>query len=655
MEKRVWAGLGTLLGLVFHSAVVAGGGGDTLLILDASNSMWGQIQGRAKIDIAREAVGDILADWDSSRPLGLMAYGHRRPGDCGDIELIAPVASADPAGLIGRLKALVPRGKTPLTESLRRAADELDFYNRPATVILVSDGIESCNADPCETAATLAQRGVAFTAHVIGFGLKPEEQRQLRCIADATGGEFYTAENAGDLKRALESAAVEKPQPPLGPVQPTVRFQALDGPDGVPLTGGVRWQLIRTDGGAEAPILPETPSPALELPAGSYRIVAWFGSATGSREFKTTPGKSQLISVAIPRPSATLQGPREVPAGTEFQVHWEGPNRPGDFVTVVQKGAEAGSYTDYAYTRGGNPLTLRAPMSAGQFELRYTNDLARSILARAPLNVTPVEATVSGPAEIAAGERFEVTWSGPNRKGDYVTVVRENAPEGSYLSYRYTAEGNPITLVAPHEPGRYELRYNNEEGDDALARQALIVTAAVAALEAPAEVVAGSPLEVRWRGPDRPKDYITIVPKGAPPAQYGSYRYTRSGNPVVVTSPVVPGEYEVRYNSEAGRTVLATLPVKVTGIEASLTAPEAVEAGTHFEVNWSGPAYARDYITIVRPVAVEGAYLSYFDARKGTPGRLQAPNEPGRYELRYVLGDGPRVIGRRAIEVLHRR
>ena len=262
--------------------------------------------------------------------------------------------------------------------------------------------------------------------------------------------------------------------------------------------------------------------------------------------------------------------------------------------------------------------------------------------------------SLSGPAEVAIGQAFEVRWEGPNRARDYITIVPEGAPDGAYLSYSYTAKGNPLTLTAPHQSGAYELRYANEDGGAALARSAIVVKDATAAVQPPAEVLAGSAFAVRWTGPDRPQDYVTIVPKGAPPESYLSYQYTRQGNPITLTAPVDPGEYEVRYNNEAGRTVLANAPIVVTPVQAAVTGPERVVAGSGFEVIWSGPAYERDFITIVQPDAVESGYLSYFDARRGSPGTLTAPEQPGRYELRYVLGSGPRVIARAAIEVAPR-
>ena len=63
-----------------------------ILVLDASGSMWGKVEGKTKIEIARETIAGLMKDWDPAIELGLMAYGHRREGDCKDIELLIPVA-----------------------------------------------------------------------------------------------------------------------------------------------------------------------------------------------------------------------------------------------------------------------------------------------------------------------------------------------------------------------------------------------------------------------------------------------------------------------------------------------------------------------------------------------------------------------------------
>lgn len=179
-----------------------------LLVLDASGSMWGQLQGRPKIELAREAVDALLTHWPADTALGLMAYGHRRKGDCTDIELLAPVAPLDSATLRGKVTALTPRGMTPITASVRMAAEQLKYTERKATVILVSDGEETCNADPCALGAELEQLGVDFTAHVIGFDLPEGRAReQLQCLARNTGGQYFEARDARELNAALGQVA----------------------------------------------------------------------------------------------------------------------------------------------------------------------------------------------------------------------------------------------------------------------------------------------------------------------------------------------------------------------------------------------------------------------------------------------------------------
>ena len=150
----------------------------TMLVLDASGSMWGQIDGKPKIAIAREAVAEMLDGWNGG-DLGLMAYGHRRKGDCGDIEVLQAIGPNTAAGIRRQVNALNPKGMTPISASVRQAAEQLRFTEQKATVILVSDGEETCNADPCELGKELETAGVDFTAHVVGFDIRKGTSRNL--------------------------------------------------------------------------------------------------------------------------------------------------------------------------------------------------------------------------------------------------------------------------------------------------------------------------------------------------------------------------------------------------------------------------------------------------------------------------------------------
>ena len=183
------------------------------VVYDASGSMWGQIDGVAKVTIAREVLGGMLDTWPEGRDFGLIAYGHRREGDCGDIEQVVPLGPLDTESVRARINALMPRGRTPLTDAVRLAAESMRYQDVPATVILVTDGLETCNADPCALAAELAGAGVDFTAHVVGFDIAEGDRAQVACIAEATGGLFVPADNAQELSAALQQVTMAEPAP----------------------------------------------------------------------------------------------------------------------------------------------------------------------------------------------------------------------------------------------------------------------------------------------------------------------------------------------------------------------------------------------------------------------------------------------------------
>ncbi|MDY7095883.1 MAG: VWA domain-containing protein, partial [Acidobacteriota bacterium] len=151
-----------------------------VLILDASGSMWGQVDGENKIVIARRALGDLLQNLPDEAQVSLLAYGHRREGDCQDVELIQPLGPLDREALSAQIEALNPKGKTPITRALEQAFEVAGESRGKTTVVLVSDGLETCGGDPC---AVARQAGVDLVLHVVGFGVEESDVSQLECTA----------------------------------------------------------------------------------------------------------------------------------------------------------------------------------------------------------------------------------------------------------------------------------------------------------------------------------------------------------------------------------------------------------------------------------------------------------------------------------------
>lgn len=266
--------------------------GQALLVLDASGSMWGRMEGTEKIAIARDVVGDVLADWNPDIPLGLMAYGHRNKGDCNDIELVRPVAPLDAAAFSDAVNSIVPRGKTPITQSLFQAAKALRHVEERASVILVSDGLETCDSDPCIMAALLEDSGVDFTVHVVGFGVTEEEARQLQCIADNTGGLYLSAETASGLTDALSQTVVAlaepepEPAPEPEPVAPTVPDQIakLD-------LDGLSFDVVTFDKNADSKVVATGTSNGVGWTIVANNIYKPLSNIDGGASFNNLPGR----------------------------------------------------------------------------------------------------------------------------------------------------------------------------------------------------------------------------------------------------------------------------------------------------------------------------------------------------------------------------
>ncbi len=215
--------------------------------------------------------------------------------------------------------------------------------------------------------------------------------------------------------------------------------------------GATAWtneDYFNTSGGTPQKLLaPNTP--------GDYEL--WY-VAGASKEILARRPLKILAFVG------TLDAPPSVEANKEFDVAWTGPNGPGDYVTIVKLGAEKWTNEKYFNTSGGTPQKLVAPIEAGSYELWYVTGTEAVIQIRRPIAVTATSATLTAPAEVAKAAQFQVTWTGPNGPGDYVTIVPVGSEPSAYLSYFNTNAGNPGTLTAPDATGDFEIWYVSTQG-----------------------------------------------------------------------------------------------------------------------------------------------------------------------------------------------
>jgi Mg-chelatase subunit ChlD len=185
------------------------------LILDASGSMAEEIEPDvARIDAAKSVLDEVIDSLPQSPNVnvGFRVYGHQgsnteagRALSCRSTELKVPIQGVDIDALRAEVEAYEPVGWTPLALSLSSSADDFPLAADGIVnaVVLVTDGLETCGGDPCVASSQIKNGPSGITTHVIGFALAPEEQSNLQCIVDASGGLLLGAGNATELSAAL--------------------------------------------------------------------------------------------------------------------------------------------------------------------------------------------------------------------------------------------------------------------------------------------------------------------------------------------------------------------------------------------------------------------------------------------------------------------
>lgn len=629
-----------LMAATLATASVAQDAPNTILVLDGSGSMWGQIDGVAKITIAQDVVSELLADFPADQGLGLTVYGHRERGNCTDIETIVAPAAGTASDIIAAVNAIKPLGKTPMTDAVIAAAEALRYTEDTATVILVSDGVETCNPDPCAAARLLEEAGINFTAHVVGFDVDdPVALAQMQCLADETGGKFLTAANASELDLAMaEMVAQAAPEP--APALVPVTFTAIEGENGPVIADPILWSVSQTD------ISDVASNPYnIALAEGSYVATAYRVSTETALEAQFVAiGEAANVVITFPEPvvEARVLGPTEAPMGATIQVGWDGPDDDRDYIGVGRTDEER--YINYTYTSEGNPVALLMPPAEGDYELRYYTAQG-DIIGTSPITITPVSVTLDAIAEATISQDVTVNWTGPDYDRDYIAIGVPG--ENGYINYTYTNEGDGLALQMPSEPGTYEIRYVLAQDATTLITRPITVSTAKVGLVAPDTALISENVTVGWEGPDYDRDFISVSKPDE--NSYINYTYTSEGNPLALQMPAEPGTYEIRYQLSQQSEIIARRTIEVSAPEISVTAPAEAAAGSNVTVEWVGPDYDRDYISVAAVGA--GNYVNYTYTQAGNPLELQMPVEPGEYEIRYVLAQGSTVVASTPITI----
>ena len=212
-----------------------------MIILDTSSSMAEFAGSDAKIDIAKDVILDLLDNLSEDSLVGFRTFG-----GCGYSRLIAPIASLQRDSLKAEVQGLGPGGATPLALALEMAKADFEAVPDPKLILLVSDGMETCDGDPVAAAKDLLRAGYDLRIHVVGFdiGQNAPARDQLIEIAQSTGGLYYDAQSSEELRRALSIVAPFSYT--VSDEEGNVVFQGRIGEDGPALPAGVYTVVIDT-------------------------------------------------------------------------------------------------------------------------------------------------------------------------------------------------------------------------------------------------------------------------------------------------------------------------------------------------------------------------------------------------------------------------
>jgi len=213
----------------------------TMLVLDSSGSMAEPAGGGAtKIQAAKQALRDVVAALPDDAVVGMRVFGAEvfdrdQPGACTDSQQVVAPGTDNRDALLREVERYRPFGETPIGFALRQAAQDLD-PDTARSIVLVSDGVATCEPDPCEVAKELSAQGVALRVDVVGLGVDGAARAQLRCIAAVAEGRYYDASSAEEIVSSLSTASERALRPFEIDGEPVVGGASQD--EALPLAAG---------------------------------------------------------------------------------------------------------------------------------------------------------------------------------------------------------------------------------------------------------------------------------------------------------------------------------------------------------------------------------------------------------------------------------
>jgi Ca-activated chloride channel family protein len=279
-----------------------------LFLLDGSGSMVATMgntnRWAASITVMSKII-DTLRGVENLE-VGLRVFGHNKPiteKDCQDTKLEVPFAPNNHKAFVTRLRQIKPLGYTSITQSLLAAAKDFPVDKTARNIIvIITDGIEECNGDPCAVSQELQKKGIVLKPFIIGIGSDDEKFR----LTYSCAGRYYNAQSQEELQKVIGVIINQALNNTTAQIN-LLDIQGMPRETNVPLTiydahtGEVVENVFHTMNGKGVP-------DTLYLdPVRKYRIVAHTIPQVVKEDVEIIPGRHNTIALETPQGDLLLK------------------------------------------------------------------------------------------------------------------------------------------------------------------------------------------------------------------------------------------------------------------------------------------------------------------------------------------------------------
>ena len=188
-----------------------------IIMLDASSSMLLNVDGEQKMKIAKSAVRSFAKTIGATSDVSLYIYGHAGTQEnkdkqlsCSKVDEVYPLQKYEEEGFYQAVEGVEAKGWTPLAGAIKKAFEVSQSLEGEISLYIVSDGAETCDGDPVAEAKQFVQGQENRKVNIIGFDVDEKQENQLKAVAEAGQGTYFSAKNTEELKGTV----IEKWVPP---------------------------------------------------------------------------------------------------------------------------------------------------------------------------------------------------------------------------------------------------------------------------------------------------------------------------------------------------------------------------------------------------------------------------------------------------------